>query len=166
MQKTLAVSYTHLRAHETGAYLVCRLLLEKKKQRTNNERPQNHRKKGPQMTKWKPDLVENGFKNGGKKSKMDQKWSQEEQKLEADRARWPKIAPDSAKEPPRRPNQGYGGKPGLQNGGQNLPKSVKKVVKNSVVFLITFRIDFSSIFDRKVDEKLRKKRSKKDEKNK
>ena len=23
------VSYTHLRAHETGAYLVCRLLLEK-----------------------------------------------------------------------------------------------------------------------------------------
>ena len=27
----IAVSYTHLRAHETGAYLVCRLLLEKKK---------------------------------------------------------------------------------------------------------------------------------------
>ena len=27
---TGAVSYTHLRAHETGAYLVCRLLLEKK----------------------------------------------------------------------------------------------------------------------------------------
>ena len=27
----LPVSYTHLRAHETGAYLVCRLLLEKKK---------------------------------------------------------------------------------------------------------------------------------------
>ena len=26
-----AVSYTHLRAHETGAYLVCRLLLENKK---------------------------------------------------------------------------------------------------------------------------------------
>ena len=25
-----SVSYTHLRAHETGAYLVCRLLLEKK----------------------------------------------------------------------------------------------------------------------------------------
>ena len=25
----IAVSYTHLRAHETGAYLVCRLLLEK-----------------------------------------------------------------------------------------------------------------------------------------
>src|SRR5664279_272874 len=28
---SLAVSYTHLRAHETDSYLVCRLLLEKKK---------------------------------------------------------------------------------------------------------------------------------------
>ena len=28
---TNAVSYTHLRAHETDSYLVCRLLLEKKK---------------------------------------------------------------------------------------------------------------------------------------
>src|SRR5680860_1270736 len=28
---TQAVSYTHLRAHETDSYLVCRLLLEKKK---------------------------------------------------------------------------------------------------------------------------------------
>ena len=27
----LSVSYTHLRAHETDSYLVCRLLLEKKK---------------------------------------------------------------------------------------------------------------------------------------
>ena len=27
----LPVSYTHLRAHETDSYLVCRLLLEKKK---------------------------------------------------------------------------------------------------------------------------------------
>src|SRR5665647_3838763 len=27
---TVAVSYTHLRAHETDSYLVCRLLLEKK----------------------------------------------------------------------------------------------------------------------------------------
>ena len=27
-----AVSYTHLRAHETDSYLVCRLLLEKKQQ--------------------------------------------------------------------------------------------------------------------------------------
>src|SRR5665647_3845706 len=29
--RTGAVSYTHLRAHETDSYLVCRLLLEKKK---------------------------------------------------------------------------------------------------------------------------------------
>ena len=28
----IAVSYTHLRAHETDSYLVCRLLLEKIKQ--------------------------------------------------------------------------------------------------------------------------------------
>src|SRR5680860_144270 len=28
-----AVSYTHLRAHETDSYLVCRLLLEKKKKK-------------------------------------------------------------------------------------------------------------------------------------
>ena len=27
------VSYTHLRAHETDSYLVCRLLLEKKKKK-------------------------------------------------------------------------------------------------------------------------------------
>src|SRR5680860_1781867 len=30
----LPVSYTHLRAHETDSYLVCRLLLEKKKRNT------------------------------------------------------------------------------------------------------------------------------------
>src|SRR5678815_4893780 len=30
-RKVLAVSYTHLRAHETPEHLVCRLLLEKKK---------------------------------------------------------------------------------------------------------------------------------------
>src|SRR5665647_3865136 len=29
------VSYTHLRAHETDSYLVCRLLLEKKKKQDN-----------------------------------------------------------------------------------------------------------------------------------
>ena len=74
---------------------------------------------------------------------MDQKWSQEEQKLEADRARWPKTAPDSAEEPPRRPNPGYGGKPRLQNGGQNRPKSVKKI--KSIICLMTFCIDFSLI---------------------
>ena len=31
------VSYTHLRAHETGRNLVCRLLLEKKKKQKINE---------------------------------------------------------------------------------------------------------------------------------
>ena len=31
------VSYTHLRAHETDSYLVCRLLLEKKKKQTKTE---------------------------------------------------------------------------------------------------------------------------------
>ena len=31
MPYILPVSYTHLRAHETDSYLVCRLLLEKKK---------------------------------------------------------------------------------------------------------------------------------------
>ena len=31
MDVDLPVSYTHLRAHETDSYLVCRLLLEKKK---------------------------------------------------------------------------------------------------------------------------------------
>ena len=30
------VSYTHLRAHETGRNLVCRLLLEKKKKKKRN----------------------------------------------------------------------------------------------------------------------------------
>src|SRR5680860_1766952 len=31
----MPVSYTHLRAHETDSYLVCRLLLEKKKKKKN-----------------------------------------------------------------------------------------------------------------------------------
>ena len=31
IQDVTSVSYTHLRAHETLRYLVCRLLLEKKK---------------------------------------------------------------------------------------------------------------------------------------
>src|SRR5665647_1409427 len=30
-RRAMSVSYTHLRAHETDSYLVCRLLLEKKK---------------------------------------------------------------------------------------------------------------------------------------
>ena len=32
-REDIAVSYTHLRAHETGRNLVCRLLLEKKKKK-------------------------------------------------------------------------------------------------------------------------------------
>ena len=35
-----SVSYTHLRAHETGRNLVCRLLLEKKKKRKNQQTKQ------------------------------------------------------------------------------------------------------------------------------
>ena len=34
----IAVSYTHLRAHETDSYLVCRLLLEKKKKTKTNKK--------------------------------------------------------------------------------------------------------------------------------
>ena len=41
------VSYTHLRAHETGRNLVCRLLLEKKKTQ------QKHKKKKKQEVKKK-----------------------------------------------------------------------------------------------------------------
>ena len=36
LKGTETVSYTHLRAHETGRNLVCRLLLEKKKKNTQN----------------------------------------------------------------------------------------------------------------------------------
>src|SRR5665809_152801 len=39
------VSYTHLRAHETKANLVCRLLLEKKKKKKTKTIKQNHKKK-------------------------------------------------------------------------------------------------------------------------
>eukprot|EP00658_Telonema_sp_P-2_P024630 TRINITY_DN19903_c0_g1_i1.p1 TRINITY_DN19903_c0_g1~~TRINITY_DN19903_c0_g1_i1.p1 ORF type:complete len:124 (-),score=17.76 TRINITY_DN19903_c0_g1_i1:12-383(-) len=35
---TIAVSYTHLRAHETPEHLVCRLLLEKKKKSKENNK--------------------------------------------------------------------------------------------------------------------------------
>ena len=38
MAKGKSVSYTHLRAHETDSYLVCRLLLEKKKQKHTNKK--------------------------------------------------------------------------------------------------------------------------------
>eukprot|EP00658_Telonema_sp_P-2_P022704 TRINITY_DN1907_c0_g1_i4.p1 TRINITY_DN1907_c0_g1~~TRINITY_DN1907_c0_g1_i4.p1 ORF type:complete len:105 (-),score=29.42 TRINITY_DN1907_c0_g1_i4:32-346(-) len=40
-----AVSYTHLRAHETPEHLVCRLLLEKKKKKINPIRYLTWRKK-------------------------------------------------------------------------------------------------------------------------
>ena len=107
----------------------------------------------PRIRKFKPDLVENGSENGAKRSKVDQKWSQGEQKLEADRTRWHKMAQDSAEEPPKRPNPGYGAQLGLQNGGQNRPKSMNKLIKKPIIFLINFRIDFSLIFDRKMVEK-------------
>ena len=35
-EDNLPVSYTHLRAHETGRNLVCRLLLEKKKKKISH----------------------------------------------------------------------------------------------------------------------------------
>src|SRR5660397_172732 len=38
------VSYTHLRAHETKANLVCRLLLEKKKKNTPHTKPSTYQK--------------------------------------------------------------------------------------------------------------------------
>ena len=37
IDKYIAVSYTHLRAHETGRNLVCRLLLEKKKKKNREK---------------------------------------------------------------------------------------------------------------------------------
>ena len=40
-----SVSYTHLRAHETGRNLVCRLLLEKKKKKDTNKKNEKKRKK-------------------------------------------------------------------------------------------------------------------------
>ena len=40
-QSMQPVSYTHLRAHETGRNLVCRLLLEKKKQKNTQIRHTN-----------------------------------------------------------------------------------------------------------------------------
>ena len=44
-QSIIPVSYTHLRAHETKANLVCRLLLEKKKtKKTHNDNKTNTHK--------------------------------------------------------------------------------------------------------------------------
>src|SRR5660397_118435 len=39
-----SVSYTHLRAHETKANLVCRLLLEKKKKHNTKKKKKKHKK--------------------------------------------------------------------------------------------------------------------------
>ena len=39
----IPVSYTHLRAHETGRNLVCRLLLEKKKKKYKSTSPRDSR---------------------------------------------------------------------------------------------------------------------------
>ena len=41
VNKFIAVSYTHLRAHETPEHLVCRLLLEKKKNKKNKRQRLN-----------------------------------------------------------------------------------------------------------------------------
>eukprot|EP00826_Nyctotherus_ovalis_P047589 TRINITY_DN5493_c0_g1_i5.p1 TRINITY_DN5493_c0_g1~~TRINITY_DN5493_c0_g1_i5.p1 ORF type:complete len:126 (+),score=42.89 TRINITY_DN5493_c0_g1_i5:48-380(+) len=40
----IAVSYTHLRAHETSLHLVCRLLLEKKKKKKTKKKKQTKKK--------------------------------------------------------------------------------------------------------------------------
>ena len=47
----LAVSYTHLRAHETGRNLVCRLLLEKKKER-ETKRKEKKKKKNTKVYRY------------------------------------------------------------------------------------------------------------------
>src|SRR5450756_2673792 len=50
--KVIAVSYTHLRAHETRHDLVCRLLLEKKK-KTNREEIEPNKKEKQQKKEKK-----------------------------------------------------------------------------------------------------------------
>ena len=42
LDQAMPVSYTHLRAHETVLDLVCRLLLEKKKNTTKEQLTQTH----------------------------------------------------------------------------------------------------------------------------
>ena len=48
-----AVSYTHLRAHETKANLVCRLLLEKKNKKKKKTKKKNKKKKKKKKKKQK-----------------------------------------------------------------------------------------------------------------
>ena len=47
------VSYTHLRAHETDSYLVCRLLLEKKKKNQKIKTTQKKKNKKMKRTEEK-----------------------------------------------------------------------------------------------------------------
>src|SRR5674476_1560209 len=49
--KTGSVSYTHLRAHETGRNLVCRLLLEKKKKNNKQKKKKKKNKKNTNKKK-------------------------------------------------------------------------------------------------------------------
>ena len=55
----MPVSYTHLRAHETGRNLVCRLLLEKKKKQEKKQQQKQKNKK----TKTKTDTHNTNTKN-------------------------------------------------------------------------------------------------------
>src|SRR5660398_300171 len=48
-----SVSYTHLRAHETKANLVCRLLLEKKKKKKKKKKNKKKKKKKKKKNKKK-----------------------------------------------------------------------------------------------------------------
>eukprot|EP00658_Telonema_sp_P-2_P034085 TRINITY_DN24913_c0_g1_i2.p1 TRINITY_DN24913_c0_g1~~TRINITY_DN24913_c0_g1_i2.p1 ORF type:complete len:103 (+),score=32.20 TRINITY_DN24913_c0_g1_i2:81-389(+) len=51
VQAVEAVSYTHLRAHETPEHLVCRLLLEKKKKKNKKNKSKHHKKNKKQNEK-------------------------------------------------------------------------------------------------------------------
>ena len=51
----VAVSYTHLRAHETGRNLVCRLLLEKKKKNNKNKQPRHKQHENTKLLNNKKD---------------------------------------------------------------------------------------------------------------
>ena len=53
MTDAMAVSYTHLRAHETVLDLVCRLLLEKKKKNNQKKKKKNKKKKTKNKQKKK-----------------------------------------------------------------------------------------------------------------
>ena len=48
-----AVSYTHLRAHETDSYLVCRLLLEKKKKKNKKKSTKKNKQQKKRRKKKK-----------------------------------------------------------------------------------------------------------------